>query len=176
MIGILGILLPILDVWKCGWNVPPSISESYYLGAIVPFVVVMGALGIVFFCNEGFDIRDKWCNRISGIAALGVISFPCNSPKHLFGYIPFPDIHYASAVILFLTFAFMCLVAFPSMRSDCGWTKNKHIRNYLYRICGIAILIGMGVAFKYTFWGEVIMISFFGPAYLIQGGIAFKDK
>ena len=176
MIGILGAILPFLDVWKCGWHVPPSISESYYLGAIVPFVVIMGSLGIVFFCNKGYDTVDGWCNRIAGIAALGVISFPCDSPKYLANIIPYPGVHYVSAVILFLTFAYMCIFVFTELRSDKGWTKQKHIRNIIYRICGVMILAGMGIAYKNTFWGEAWMTEFFAIGYLLQGRVAFKDK
>src|ERR1035437_1552383 len=94
MIGYLGLLLIILDVWKCGWKIPPSISESYYLGAIVPFVVILGSMGIVFFCNLGFDWLDEVCNKISGLAAIGVISFPCDGKLGLF--------HYISAIALFI--------------------------------------------------------------------------
>ena len=177
MIGILGCLLPFLDVWKCNWHIPPSISESYYLGAIVPFVLILGSMGIIFFCNTGFNNLDKWCNRISGIAALGVISFPCDSKNKLFNLIQYPVIHYISAVILFSTFAFMCAFVFTNVRNENGYTRNKQWRNLIYRLCSISILTGMLISWKINiFWGEVMMIYSFVTAYLIQGGVAFKDK
>ena len=176
MVGILGAILPFLDVWKCGWHFPPSISESYYLGAIVPFTCILFSMGVVFFCNTGFDDRDKWANRISGIAAIGVVSFPCDSPKRLFEFLPFPVMHYISAIVLFGTFAYMCLFVFTDVRSDVGYTRQKNMRNNIYRICGMIILFGMFYArFVNIFWGEVIDIYSFVAAYLIQGGFILKD-
>jgi hypothetical protein len=178
VIGVLGILLPILDVWKCGWVIPPSISESYYLGAIVPFVLILGSLGIIFFCNHGFDERDKWCNRISGLAALGVICFPCDSPKYIW-HMPFPAVHITSAIVFFTTCTYMCWFAFTNLRSAKGWTRTKDFRNIIYRFCGFAIIIGMvltatGVVSLY--YGEVLMLESFGLAYLIQGKVILKDR
>lgn len=170
VIGILGMVLPVLDYWKCGWNFPPSISESYYLGAIVPFTLILGSIGVIFFCNEGFDVQDKWCNRVSGLTALGVISFPCDSSNHLFNLIPFPAIHYISAIILFLTFSYMCIFVFTQDRNGLGNTSNKRIRNILYVIFGIIILIGMVLAkLVNIYWGEVLMLEAFGFAYMVQG-------
>lgn len=179
IIGVLGMILPFLDVWKCGWHIPPSISESYYLGAIVPFVLILGSLGIIFFCNNGFDERDTIANRISGICALGVISFPCDSPKLLFGHIPFPAIHYVSASLLFTVFTYMCWFVFTELRSPKGWTHNKDKRNLIYRFCGFAIIIGMVLTVAKVisiFWGEVIMLEAFGIAYLLQWKLILKDK
>ena len=168
LIGLLGLLLPFLDVWKCGGKIPSSISISYYQGAIAPFVLILGGLGLILFCNHGFDQVDKWCNRIAGLAALGVICFPCNGPGL------YPTIHYVSAVILFLTFAFMCFV-FTGIRSQRGTTRNKEIRNIIYKTCGVLILVGFPVAYRWTFWGEVWMLYAYGIAYLIQAKIILKD-
>ena len=184
VLGVLGMILPILDVWKCSnskqqnWVIPPSISDSYYMGAIVPFVLILGSIGIVFFCNQGFNNngKDKWCNWISGLMALGVISFPCQSLKKLFGVVPFKAIHFGSATVMFLIFSFMCLRVFTKVRSDYGWTKQKHSRNFIYYTCGITILLGMAFCIINIFWGEVIMLESFGIAYLVQGKIIFIDR
>lgn len=177
VIGMLGMILPLLDCWKCGWKFPPSISESYYLGAIIPFTLVLGSIGIIFFCNDGFDNRDKWANRISGLAAIGVISFPCDSTNHLFN-IPFPIIHYMSAVLLFLTFSYMCIFVFTQVRSDKGYTSNKYNRNFIYIGCGSLILISLILAkLVNIYWSEVIMLEAFGVAYMVQGKLftALRD-
>lgn len=187
--GLLGLLLPILVVWQCG-KVPSSISYSYYIGAAVPFVFVMGNLGVTFFCNHGFKgvtfllnrpftNVDKICNRITGLASLCVIFFPCNSPKYAFNCIPYPDIHYASAVLLFATFSFMCLFVFTQIRSSFGATKQKKMRNIIYRMFGVFILLAMiaiGLKLVTVFWGEVAMLLGYGIPYLIQGKIILRDK
>ena len=179
MIGILGMALPFLDVWKCDCVVPPSISESYYLGAIVPFVLILGSLGLIFFCNEGFNNFDKWCNRISGVAAIGVISFPCESDDCV-ACIPYPCLHYASAIVLFITFFVMCFFVFTKIRSPKSCingkkTSRKKSRDLIYKVCGISILVGMAIVFKNKFWGEVWMLESFGFAYFVQGKTLFKD-
>ena len=179
-IGYLGILLIPLDIWKCGWVIPPSTSQSYYLGAIVPFVVIIGSMGIIFFFNLGFDWRDEICNKISGLAAIGVISFPCESPKVLLGLIPYPTMHYASAILLFSTFAFMCFFVFTRYRST-GSDRLKAIRNRVYVTCGFGIVVGM-VCFiilkgkTHISWSEYLMIVSFVIAYLVQGGVALKEN
>ena len=164
-VAILGLILPIIDVWKCGWKVPPSISESYYLGAEAPFVLILGSLGIVFFCNYGFDLKDKWCNRISGLAALGVVCFPCNQ---------YSILHYISAITLFCTFAYMCLFVFTDLRSTSEYTKNKIIRDYIYRISGALIIVGFAICCISKFWGEVWMLIPFGISYLVQSKLFLK--
>ena len=170
MSGFLGMILPILDAWKYG-GIPPSISDSYYSPAIVVFTLILGALGITLYNNQGFDKLDKYCNRLAGIAAIGVISFPCNSPKLLLWFIPFPVIHYVSACILFLTFAIMCFV-FREVRSRKGETKQKNWRNTIYLLCAIFIIIGMAWAkFIQIYWGEVIALESFGIAYMVQGKV-----
>ena len=172
-VGVLGSILPLLDVWKCGWHIPPSISESYYLGAIVPFTCVLFSLGVVFFFNKGFDIIDTLCNKLSGIAAIGVVSFPCDSPKFMF-----PVLHYVSAITLFLTFAFMSLFVFRRLRSPKGYTKNKNRRNIIYTLCGFSILLFMlltGLKVITIYWGEVLMLESFAVSYIVQGEIIFKD-
>lgn len=178
MVGILGMILPILDVWKSG-EVPPSISDSYYLGAVVPFVLILGSLGLILFCNTGFGPLDAWCNRISGVAAVAVLSFPCKCDDRFFG-VPYRIIHFTSATILFLTFAVMCLFVFTKIRSSRSATggqknANKRYRDLIYRVCGVLILVGMPIALKWTFWGEVWMLEAFGIAYLVQGKTIFKD-
>lgn len=179
MVGFLGMILPILDVWKCGWKIPPSISESYYLGSIVPFVLILGSLGIVFICNYGYDETDRVMNRISGFAALGVLCFPCNQ---------YPTLHYIYAIILFVSFALMCLFVFTGLRSpnsyDLGYAnievlrKNKKRRNIIYITCGILIMIGMClIHFLKLFWCEVLMLESFGFAYLfVQGKLILRDE
>lgn len=177
MIGFLGMILPVIDVWKCGWITPPSISESYYLGAIVPFTCILFSLGIIFFCNQGFDAIDTWANRISGAAAIGVVSFPCDGAN------PYPYIHYASAVVLFLTFAVMCII-FTDKRSNSSWgyktmtetelKPTKKRRNSIYIVCSTSITLGLcAVALKLVsiYWGEVWMLESFGFAYMVQGKV-----
>ena len=179
LVGILGALLPILDVWKCGWKIPPSISESYYLGAIVPFTCILFATGVIFFCNDGFDGRDKICNRISGVAAIGVVCFPCDSPKYLFWFIPFPAMHYISAAIFFGVLGYMSGFVFTRLRNRYkGWTNNKYYRNYIYILCSVCIYTCMILAATKVIpivYAEWLMIWAYVIAYIIQGEIILKD-
>lgn len=164
-IGLLGMLLPLLIILRIGYF-PSSISESYYTDARDIFVGIMSSLGLFFITSKGYNGKDTWCNIIAGIMAIIVPLFGCEGP--------FSWLHFTAAIIFFSSTCFMCLFIFPKVRTEkytkCNKPITKILRNIIYRICGIFIILGMFLIIitKNIGLGEVMMLESFGIAYLIQ--------
>ena len=132
----------------------------------------------------------------SGISGLGVAFFPCHSgnvptkPVGIFQIMPTTSgyIHYGSASIFFILLAINSLFLF-TLSKHAIKTKEKNIRNVIYRSCGIAIIIslvllviirltlgqeGMDQA-KLVLIFETIMLLAFGLSWLVKGETLFKD-
>ena len=81
IIGWLGILLPWIVVTLSlvfGYNFPDSISATYFVETcITPFMIILGAAGILLLTYNGYDVVDDILNTIAGVCALGVCLFPC---------------------------------------------------------------------------------------------------
>jgi hypothetical protein len=80
-IGWLGMALPwivfTLSV-MFGYGIPDSISATYFLDpCITPFMIILGAAGILLFNYNGYDALDDILNTAAGAFALGVCLFPC---------------------------------------------------------------------------------------------------
>jgi hypothetical protein len=169
-IGLLGLLLPFLVVWKAG--VLSSISFSYYTGARDVFVGSLYAIGIFLFCDKGYDLTDTLANRIAGLCAVLVANFPCNG---IYAWI-----HYVSATALFVTLGFISMFLFT--KSDGCFTEMKRIRNEIYIICGAAIftcviIIAVCAYFNHPiFKPETGCLIPFGIAWLVKGETILKDK
>ena len=80
-IGLLGMALPIIVVVLSllyGYGFPDSISATYFIPTcITPFMIILGASGILLMCYKGYTQVDNLINTLAGIAAWGVCLFPC---------------------------------------------------------------------------------------------------
>ena len=197
MVGWLGMLLPIIVLVLClifqcapnGHILPDSISATYYFDpTITPFMIILGAAGILLMCYRGYTWVDDVVNTITGIAALCICLFPCSNPEmYRAGYIPdyvgtfqLPVnisgiIHNTSAMIFFLLLAYNVLFLFT--KNGGYMTPQKRKRNIIYYVCGggmLAALISIlfvGQLWSGTWWVEMVALFFFGIAFLTKADV-----
>lgn len=195
--GFLGMILPWLSLLGAvivskSVGVPEtfwetlSISATYYITP--PLTGVLTAAAIVLMCYDGYDWRDNLITTISGFFGLGVVIFPCSCSVStpLTGFFQLPVnisniIHCSSAVIFFILLAINSLFLFTLGESN---TKQKKIRNIIYRVCGIGMICAMALMvipvnfFAKTFIVEAIALTFFGISWLVKGQVfgLFADK
>lgn len=199
-LGWLGMLLPIIVLVLCviygeaapvDHIFPDSISATYYFDTtITPFMIILGSAGILLMCYRGYTKVDDIINTLTGIFAWCICLFPCSNPDlYAAGLIPnyvgtfhLPVfwsgwIHNISAIIFFCLLAYNCLFLFT--KSSGEMTRNKKIRNIIYRICGIGMLLAIVVVCLVAFaniwsaiwWAEAFALFFFGIAYLTKADI-----
>lgn len=201
MIGWLGIALPILVLVLsliCGFGVPASVSITYfYYPCIAPFMVILGAAGILLMCYYGYDRLDDWLNTFAGAFGIGVCLFPTYPTSEYLAmydkvgmFMLDPSIssklHNICAVGFFGLLIVNSLFLFT--KSSGEMTKKKKIRNVIYRVCGIgmlasivllAVLSFVGVPYGILI-GEALALLFFGFSWLTKADyypwLACDDK
>ncbi len=202
-VGWLGILLPAalltcnLIFGSCSF-VQDSISHYYYTVGGNLFVGILCAVALFLLSYKGYpdDKRDKYCASGAGIAALGIAFFPTNDNSSdscaIIHYVDSPlrnGIHYGCAVIFFLLLAYMSFFLFT--KSKGHKTGRKLLRNKVYRICGVFILVFIALIALYGIfdkqlsfldpikpififeWGALIS---FGSSWLIKGELFLADQ
>lgn len=196
-LGWLGALLPLIVLGLClifGYGFPDSISATYYLPpTITPFMIVLGASGILLISYKGYDRHDDVICSIAGVLALCICLFPCTT-KDLSEHwvdITFPYyvgtfqlpyfvsgwLHNISAIGFFALLAYNSYFLFT--KSGGEMTDNKKKRNLIYKVCGI----GMVASFLFIIpisifeiWGgvwvvEAIALAFFGVSWLTKSDV-----
>jgi len=156
-----------------------SISETYYLTPALAGILTTAA--VVLMCYKGYDWRDEIVTTLSGIFGLMIVIFPCECPisSSTVGFFQLPAnisniIHTAAAVLFFLLLAINSMFLFTLGESN---TKQKHIRNIIYKICGIGMfctlpLLIIPIQFPAKiFIIETIALTFFGISWLVKGQI-----
>ena len=164
IIGFLGIALPIL-IYVFHGELLSSISHYYYSRSAVFFIAILSAFGLLLISYKGYEkdkdteiISDNLITHIGGIAALLVVLLPtacigsnsaeitnmCQLQNYpLFGH----DnsiirlIHLASAGVFFFTMGYMSIFRFTKGKL----TDEKKIKNHIYRFCGIAVWVSIGI-------------------------------
>lgn len=183
-IGVLGILLPwIVALATLSW--PQSISITYYSPfAVGCFVSVLGAASGCLFAYKGYQLIDDIASTVAAIFGMLIILFPMT-------YLPAPSIatgilhlrsdisnifHCISAVVFFGTLAFMSFFLFTKTNGEM--TKQKKIKNIIYRVCGIG-MVGSFLLFllqaipgfdcyNLTWIIEAIALFFFGLSWIVK--------
>jgi hypothetical protein len=178
-----------------------SISAYYYTGMRNLFVGALCAIGLFLVASIGYK-ADRLASIIAGASAILVAFSPTTRPGcsnapntcALSTSLPFcysPDIHGASAVILFLTLAYFCIVLFR--KSGASVTDQKRKRNKIYFACGVIICLSMatfGLAEllklakaideihprNLLFFVETVCLFAFGFAWLVKGQQILADK
>lgn len=184
--GFLGMILPwiaLLGAYLAGpfdtsfWK-NLSISETYYVTPAL--AAILTTASVVLMSYDGYSKKDNFVTTVSGVFGILIVLFPCKCAVSgaYVGYFQFPVtlsnfIHCLSAVCFFLLLAYNSLFLFTLGESD---TKQKKIRNAVYRICGIGMVVSMAlmiipVSFPAkTFIVEALALSFFGVSWLVKGG------
>lgn len=180
LIGWLGMLLPWIVVALIGYF-PASISATWYTNACTPFMIILGSASFLLICYKGYTKLDDVVLTCSGITGLLVCLFPTSSAA-------FPGkvgtfmidsglsstIHNLSAVIFFVLLAYNSFFLFTKSAGEM--TRNKKIRNVIYRICGIGMvasfLLLLLPAFPIKIWlVETIALFFFAISFLTKADI-----
>ncbi|MBK8737282.1 MAG: hypothetical protein IPL98_15815 [Saprospiraceae bacterium] len=198
--GILGMFFPIIltigtQFFECR-ELQNAISTYYYTNMRDFFVGILFAIGITFFCYNGYDKYDRIASWFATVSIICIAVFPTNNESTcLFGLKSNLSttsglLHNISATTLFITLAVMCLFLFT--KSNQFPTEEKKIRNKIYKTCGIIIfssLIFLALYmntnllrlqfghWKPVFLFESIMLIAFGFAWIVKGDLKyFKDN
>lgn len=191
VIGILGMSLGFICIlggliFGSG-KVEESISAYYMTNMRDVIVAVLCATSAFLLTYKGYDILDNILSSIAAIAAIGVAFFPMAyvAPGNIFNFQE-PAVfifHFIFAAIFFLTLASISFFLFTKSTGDM--TKEKYIRNIIYKTIGIIIFICTLLLFLNSFlhFGayfvlivEMIMLIVFGASWFIKGETIFKDK
>jgi len=202
LIGILGILLPVLVVNFYG-GLLSSISHYYYTKSAVFFIIILSAFSLLLISYKGYPrdrktefLSDNLLTHIAGISALMVVLIPtdCSGTVNyeicevchyqLYGHNSslLGNIHLIFAGIFLLVMGYMSIFRF---------SKGKHkLNNIIYIVCGILvwasiITIGLEILLKKIFaieyfsaymviMMETVAVWSFGISWLVKGR-ALKD-
>jgi hypothetical protein len=198
-VGWLGILLPVAMVagnWlvsNCG-SLQDSISHYYYTVTGDLLVGVLCAVALFLFCYKGYNRSDHIWTSLAGAFALCVALFPTyNNSADSCAVIDLPAhewirvVHYVSATAFFLILAGISLFLFTKSRGTM--TKEKRMRNTIYRVSGIVILLCIALIGWYglsrgdspwsrhkpVFWLESVALLAFGISWLVKGEFILED-
>ena len=205
LIGLLGILLPILLVVAAFYYgncdaIQSSISDYYHTKMRNILVGVLCAVALFMFTYKGYDKRDSIAGNLACIFAVGVAFFPTGvdevseCAEKCITYEPWIEIfHFTFAALFFAVLIYFSLVLFTKSKtpkSELHALKKK--RNNVFKICAY-IMIGcvllIALYFLYlkkhyqglqkldpVFWLETIALWAFGISWLTKGQLIFKDQ
>lgn len=179
LLGWLAILLPWIVVGFVG-VFPKSISATWYTNASTIFMIILGAASILLLSYKGYEFIDDILTSITGFLGLGICLFPCEKVPGLGVELVTPFliphnisniIHLACAVLFFILLSANSMFLFT--KSSGIMTDKKKIRNRIYRICSIGMLISFALLLLPDFYikvwlVEAIALSFFGVSWLTK--------
>lgn len=194
LIGYTALVLPILLIFivlfrdgPVVYSKLPSVSAYYWTGANAAFVGMLFALALFLFFYYGYGSNDKpnpadrACAIVSALAALGLAFFPTSVPDGIGLANPVwvtrwvTTIHFVSAVVLLGAFAVFALWLFPKTAPGQKKTTKKKIRNWVYTVCGVGVIVCIiwasynGYKDRPIFWPESFALGFFAIAWLAKG-------
>lgn len=200
-IGWLGISLPAVMVMgnylfnNCKFLLE-TVSHYYYSVTGNLFVGILCAVGLFLFTYKGYNKIDHAFTSLAGLFAVLIALFSTNPLSEnncaLFTLSVSQlrnTVHYISAALFFITLAGISLFLFT--KSKGIKTKEKILRNMVYRTCGIVILTAIALIglyhifeeqleglwiYKPVFWLEWIALFAFGTSWLVKGELVLKDK
>lgn len=145
------------DTNPAGWW--HSISDTYYSSSIFIMMWCISISSFFFITYKGYDIKDRIVNITTGIGLMFVLIFPCeNEGIYEMGKtIPYfskvglfhlsMDIskvfHYAGAIVAFIMMFVNVTFLFTLHLDEI--TKQKKIRNIIYKVCGVVIAVGIAL-------------------------------
>lgn len=192
-VGYLGILLPFVlaagDWLIFRGGLQQSVSNYYYTGMRGVLVGGLCVIGAFLLAYHGYDRWDGLFTNAAGIGAVGVALFPTppNNPSTratIVGYF-----HFAFGTVMFVSLIVIALWLFRKTGPDGGRTRMKQLRDRVYLVCGIVMLVALSFAgiaslpfatalnpINPVFWGEATAIVAFGVSWLVKGQAILRDK
>ncbi len=189
VVGVLGVLLPVLLVVGClvlGSRpvLQESISDYYRTAARDVFVGILFVIAWFLFAYRGYDRKDDVAGNLACLFALGVALFPGTSEKT--GILV---VHLVSAGALFLVLSYFSLFLFTKTAKGVPPTRQKKLRNGVYVVCGVVMLVCIASAAAYyaflrttsiaairpAFWLESVALWAFGCSWFVKGETLLRD-
>lgn len=199
-IGWTGLLMPITVKVGAflfqGITTTGSISAYYYTGMRDVLVLTLVLVGALLACYRTPAKQDTWIGTIAGLAAIGIALFPtdlefavqilarypeteggkCYVIRGLLGY------HFIFVSIFFALAFYLVYFRFSAF-TPLNPTKKKLLRNKIYKICGLAMLLSFAaiglLAWRNNgdsiFWPEAVAVVSFAIAWLAKGQFILKD-
>ena len=186
MIGVLGGLLPwLVALITLSW--PQSISITYYsLFAVGTFMIVLGSASILLINYAGYSLIDDIMATVAGCFGMLICLFPMTylpDPSVKTGILHLPSdisniFHCISAFAFFAILAFMSFFLFTKTKGKM--TKQKKIKNIIYRVCGIGMMVSFLLLFlnflpnppyNLTWIVEAIALFFFAVSWIVKADV-----
>lgn len=205
-LGVLGMALPLI-LWLGAFiffrdGVQDSISHYYYTGMRDVFVGIIFAIGLFLASYTGYrdkpeeperkpPISDNMAGNIASVCAILLAILPTTPETN-------PSLadsvkgvlHFIFAAGFFLLMAYFCLWLFTRTAKEGTPTPRKQIRNQIYRVCGITILVaialiagaklflsdGASKSSNIVFWLEAVAVVAFGFSWLVKGEALLWDQ
>jgi succinate dehydrogenase hydrophobic anchor subunit len=211
LVGMLGMLLPLLlpaALWLDSGRTAPleSISHYYFTRVSSILVIILSLMAIFLLVYKGFKPVDFYLSSLAGISALCIILFPTtNLPGCCYNcvltngvavtWLKQSDLrttfHYISAGIFLLLLAIMLFFLFTRLDRPVNERKHKKLRNHIYRICAVVMLLSILVIFlqfigfglvsdavynasHLTFWMEAVAVESFGIGWMVKGNTVLR--
>jgi hypothetical protein len=191
LVGLLGIsLIPILvfgsfilDDTK---QIQVSVSAYYHTSMRNALVGIVCGISLFLLSYHGYTWKDSLASKLAGLFALGIAFFPTSATDDKGDIIS--KLHYITSGIFFVILSYMSIFLFT--KSSGNMTPEKKIRNRIYRVSGIIMIISVigipidsipaihdRIAFlKPTLILETSALTSFGFSWLTKGEFLLKDK
>ena len=193
-IGLMGALLPVVvplgySISTGDYRILPSISSYYYTDMRNVFVASLCSVGIFLICYH-YQKLDDIFSYVGGALAIGVALCPAVPPDPSRLASVAGVLHVVFAALFFVDMALMCWFLFTQTNPPgAAITPQKNVRNGIYRVCAILILVFTALAggsallpesfidaVHPLFWCEALVTFTFGVAWWVKGDTLFRDK
>ena len=201
-IGLLGLALPFVLSFGAflifRQQLQGSISHYYWTGMRDVFVGMLFAIAFFLLSYRGYARADRIAGILACVFAVGVAVFPTVQGAEA---VTGPSVgtarivgtvHFIFAAAFFATLIYFSLVLFTKTRERGRPTKQKLIRNGIYRGCAYVMAACILLTFVYfllpltqqialaayspIYWLESIAIIAFGVSWLVKGEAILKDE
>lgn len=196
VIGLLGLALPFVLSFGAfavfRQELQSSISYYYWTGMRDVFVGTLFAIGFFLLSYQGYERADNIAGNLACAFAVGVALFPTMQSDGAAGLARVLSIvHFLCAAAFFGTLIYFCLVLFTKTKSRGRPTRQKLMRNRIYRGCGYLMATCILLTFVFflvppvytalapyspVYWLEAIAIIAFGVSWLVKGEAILKDE
>lgn len=179
-IGIFAMSLPWIVVILTG-GFPASISATWYTNACTVFMIILGMASMLLMAYKGYTKFDDIILTCAGVTGLLICLFPCavsGGVQKVGTFMVNSNIsgiiHNISAIVFFILLSYNSLFLFT--KTSGNMTPNKKIRNVIYRVCGVGMIISFALLllpdFRIKVWlVETIALTFFGVSFLTKADI-----